>query len=662
MEATRAPVHQAAVINAESRADRSVSVEYLAYICLAILALVLRVADLDSLPLNDAEARQALHAWHSINDNVPGSYVSSGSPLVHISQLISFSLLGAKAFSARLLPMLAGWLLTLTPLLFRDVLGRTRAFVWACLLSLLTLPIASSRLAADGNSFMMLFALLAVWMIRRYWYSQRLSDARWAVALVTLMTLLSAPAGIPLLAVMLVAGWLAVWRTAISAPQRLDLPGDDILKLAMRRLRAFPLLDTAFVPVAVVILVSTLFMLHPGGLSTVGALIEASLAGITQNAGMDGLRLGFAALVAHEPLLVIFALGGAWLLWRQGAITYIDRFAAAWAGIGALALLLYPGAAPADGMWVALPLTLLASYGITQLMVDRRVVLLWDSDENGAQAESDADELYTTAYWWVKWLIAGIVLALLLVISTQFMEAARLMLSLPESAPINEILSQLSGQARLLHALGMMALLSVVLAAVCLLLANYWGAATTLQGIGLGFLGLTLLSGAGGGWAISAADPANPNGLWRQNAINGDVKLLRETLHELSLWRADGFATLPFTVVEDQASGITRDGLAAWLLRDYPNATFVPHPAQAAEEPIVLTADDESHYNLVAGDYVGQRFLLRRGWSVASQSVWDLPAWWTQNRRRDEVETDNDALMLWLRQDIYDGAKLDQAN
>ena len=227
MEATHAPINSATALDADSAANAGVSVEWLAYICLALLALALRVAELDSLPLTDAEAGHALHAWHSVEDDAPGSHAVSDSPLLHISQLVSFSLLGANAFSARLLPMLVGWLLTLSPLLFRDTLGRTRAFVWACLLSLLTLPIASSRLAADGTSFMMLFALLAVWMIRRYWYTRQLSDARWAVALVTLMTLLSAPAGIPLLAVMLIAGWLAVWRTAISAPQRLDLPGDD---------------------------------------------------------------------------------------------------------------------------------------------------------------------------------------------------------------------------------------------------------------------------------------------------------------------------------------------------------------------------------------------------------------------------------------------------
>lgn len=649
-----------------SPARRVISIEPLAYLCLALLALLLRVADLDSLPLNEAEARNALHAWHSLKDDAPGGFRVASSPLTYISQLLTFSLLGANEFSARILPMLAGFALTLTPLLYRDHLGRTRTFVWACLLALLALPIASSR-TADGSSYMLLFALLAVWMVRRYWYSQRLSDARWAFLLVTLMTLLSGPSGIALLIIMLAAGWLAVWRTAISAPQRLDLPGDDILQLAMRRLRAFPLGQTAFVPLATVGLAATCFMLNPAGLRTVGQVIAAALGGIAQSAGIDGTRLGLAALLAYEPLLIVFALGGAWLLWRHGDVTFIDRFAAAWALVGALALLLYPGAGAADAMWVALPLTLLASYGISQLMVDRRVVILWGDDDGQYEfsaGENDASELYSTAFWWVKWLIGAVVLVLLLIMSVHFMAAARLMLELPADAGLGEALAALADARylRLLHALGMLLLTTIVLTAVCLLLANYWGAGTCLQGIGLGFLGLMLLSGLGGGWGIAAADPTVPDGIWRQRATSHDVKLLQGTMRELSRRQSGGFPLEKLTIVEDRGQGISRDGLIAWLLRDYFNVRFVPSAAQAAGEPVVLMADDDAQSAQLKGDYVGQRFLLNRSWSWTQQSVWDLPAWWTQTRRRPSSEAHEDALIVWLRQDVYDGVQLPDAD
>lgn len=656
---------QAASAQVDDRpARQDIAAEWLAYLCLALLALLLRVAELDTVPLGDAEVGTALQAWHSIEDDAPGKTSPASSPLTYISQLLTFSLLGANEFSARIVPMLAGFALTLTPLLFRDHLGRTRTFVWAGLLSLLAIPIASARIA-DGNSFMLLFALLAVWMVRRYWYSQRLSDARWAFLLVPLMTLLSSPSGIPLLVIMLVAGWLAVWRTAISAPQRLDLPGDDILQLAMRRLRAFPLGQTAFVPLAAVGLVATGFMLNPAGLRTVSQLIATALAGVTQGSGLDDTRLGLAALLAYEPLLIVFALGGAWLLWRQGAVTYLDRFAAAWALVGALALLLYPGAGPADAMWVVLPLTLLASYGIAQLMVDRRVVILWELGDDAERdaREQDGSELYSTAYWWVKWLIGAVVLTLLLIMSVQFMQTARLMLELPADAGLVQALGLLADASllRLLHSLGMLLLTSIVLVAVCLLLANYWGAATCLQGIGLGFLCLMLLSGLGGGWGIAAADTHVPDGIWRQRAISHDVKLLQSTLHELSERQTGGFPLLKLTVVEDHQHGISSEGMLAWLLRDYVNAQFVPSALQAAGAPIVLMDDDAQPAQL-GGAYVGQRFLLKRNWSWTAQSAWDMPAWWTQTRRRPASDLAEDALIVWLRQDVYDGVSPQAAN
>ncbi len=636
-----------------------ISAEWLAYLGLALLALLLRVADLDSVALNDAEARTALHAWHTIEDDAPGSYQIADSPLTYISQTLAFSLLGANEFSARVLPMLAGLALTLTPLLFRDNLGRTRTFVWAGLLSLLSIPIAAAR-QADGANFMLLFALLAVWMIRRYWYSGRVGDARMAIALVTLMALLSSPSGIPLLLILLAAGWLAVWRTAISAPQRLDLPGDDILQLAMRRLRAFPVRETALAPLAVVVLTATMFMLNPAGLRTVSQLIDKALAGLTQSYSADGAPVGFMALIAHEPLLIVFALGGAWLLWKHGAVTYIDRFAAAWALLGAPALLLYPGATPADAMWVVLPLTLLASYGITQLMVDRRVVILWEADENAEDGrnENRESELYSTAYWWVKWLIAGIVMLLLLVMAVQFMQVARLLLELPADAALGEALGLLTTPQflRLLHALGMLLLPSIILLAACLLLTNFWGSATCLQGIGLGFLCMLLLSGMGGGWGIAAKDTSLADGVWRQRAISDDAALLRQTLFELASRHTGGFPQLDLTIVEDRELGISRDGLLAWLVRDYTNAKFVPSVAQASNQQIVLMADDEAQAAQLQGDYVGQRFLLRRRWSLTAQSLWDLPAWWTQMLRRDDSPQREDALMLWLRQDVYDGS------
>ncbi|MDE2854348.1 MAG: hypothetical protein OXN88_09275 [Chloroflexota bacterium] len=639
----------AALDSAEAGLTRpSVSVEALAYIGLFLIALLLRVSDLDKVPISDFEAAGALQAWHTIEDDAPGAYTASSSPLTYVSQVASFSLLGASEFTARIGTALAGLALAITPLLFRESLGRTRTFIWALLLSVLTAPMVSSR-SADGGAFMMLFTVLAIWSIRRYWYSRRLSDACWAIAFITFMVWLSSPAGIPLLLILLAAGWLAVWRTALSAPQRLELPGDDILQLAVKRLREFPFAGAVFAPLLLVVLASTLFMSNPAGLRTVSQLIAEALRGLTFSKAADGAQLGFVALLTYEPLLIIYALGGAWLLWKKGDVTYLDRFAAAWAALGALGLLLYPGAKATDAMWVALPLTMLASYGITQLMVDRRVVILWGQSDD----EGEASALYTTRYRWVKWAISALVFMFLVILSTQFMQVARLMLELPAGMNFIEFFPALREPAhtRLLHGLGLLALTAIIALIVFLLTANFWGMGTCLQGIGLGFFWLALLSGAGGAWRGAVVGEFD---LWAQRALSEDAYLLRETLFELANRDSAGMPALEIKIVPDKNGIIRADGAVAWLLRDFSGARFVNTVEEAAGAQLLLTAYSEGAADPLAGDYVGQRFRLRRSWSLAQLGIWDWPAWWSQGRLRSGI-LGEEAVLLWLRQDVYDG-------
>lgn len=642
-----------------SSSARTVSAEWLAYLGLALLALLLRVTMLDVVPISESEAQQALHAWHTVEDDAPGSFVTSSSPLTYLAQLVAFSLAGADELTARIGSALAGFALALTPLLFRDSLGRTRTFVWSALLALLTAPLAVSRIA-DGTSFMLLFTVLAVWMIRRYWYSLQLKDAYWAIAFATFMLLLSSPSGIPLLIVLIVSGWLAVWRTALSAPQRLELPGHDILQMAVSRTRDFPFAKALFIPPLVVVASTTFFMFNPAGLSTVSQLIETAVSGFIASHSADGARLGLAVLLLQEPLLIVFALGGAWLLWRHGDVTYIDRFAAAWSAIGAVALLIYPGAGPADAMWVVVPLTLLASYGITQLMVNRRVVVLWSAGD-----ESDEDEtsgaLYTTQFWWAKWAISAGVLMCLFILSVQFMQVARLMTDLPSNASFSELFTLLaeSSHVRLAQGLGLLAMSLIISAIVFLLVANFWGLGTCLQGTGIGFLWLLLLSGIGGAWQASVAGAHIPDGLWRASAVTKDAYLLRETLFELAARETSGFPKIELTIVTDESGIIRDDSLLAWLGRDFPNIRFVSTAGVASTRQIVLMADDGFQVGALAGDYVGQRFVLRRKLSLSNLGFWDLPAWWSQGRLDSDLLAE-EAVVLWLRQDVYDGIPFDK--
>jgi len=633
--------------NTTQATSTTISIEVIAYIALALLALVFRVAELDAVPLSDYEARQALHAWHTVTPSAPGEFVTSNSPLNYVSQLLTFSTLGGNEFAVRFGVMVAGVLLSISPILFRDRIGKTRAFVWAILLSFLTVPIASARYA-DGTTWMMLFTVLSIWMIWRYWYSKKLSDAMWATAFMTFMVLLSSPSGIPLFVILLVSGWLAVWRTALSAPERLDLPGDDILQTALKRLMDFPFLRVAFVPVIVIISVATLIMFNPSGLSTVSQLINSALSGITQPTTIDGVRLGFITLIAYEPLLIIFALGGTWLLWRHGDVTYIDRFAVAWASVGTIGLLLYAGAIPSDAMWVIVPLTLLASYGIAELMVNRLVIVLWDTQNN-------SDSLYSTQYWWVKWVISLATLMMLFIFSVQFQEIARSLQTMPPQSTLLDVIN-LATQPQystLLQSLSLL-ILSLIIAPILYMIgASFWGNASSLQGIGLGFVFFLILSGMGGAWNTSIENADSPAELWHRSATAKDAYLLRDTLFEVADRDTQGFPMLAVSVVTDDLV-ISNNGLVAWLLRDFQNARFVNSANAVQGDQVILMANASVADPDLGSDYVGQSFILRRDWSFTRLNLMDVFAWWSQRLYRTEQQTEEISI-LWLRQDVYDG-------
>jgi hypothetical protein len=135
------------------------------------------------------------------------------------------------------------------------------------------------------------------------------------------------------------------------------------------------------------------------------------------------------------------------------------------------------------------------------------------------------------------------------------------------------------------------------------------------------------------------------------------VALLRETLLELSLRETQGAPLVPIAVQVEENS------VVAWQLRDFPNARFVDTVTDAATEQIVLlpapdpptsTAPNSAILPDLGASYVGQRFVLSYTWSTDTMRGLDFVPWWVVRATRvDPVPAD--VMVLWVRQDIYDG-------
>jgi hypothetical protein len=153
------------------------------------------------------------------------------------------------------------------------------------------------------------------------------------------------------------------------------------------------------------------------------------------------------------------------------------------------------------------------------------------------------------------------------------------------------------------------------------------------------------------GWNASVSD--DPVELWHVETSSRETALLRATLLELSERETRGVPDVPIYVLAPD------DGVLAWLLRDFENTTYIAAVSEARTQGVILLPESSELPDL-GGSYVGQRFVIRLGWSSQTMQPLDFLAWWLQRKTRSAgvpVEIVN----LWLRQDIYDGVPFDVA-
>ena len=140
-----------------------------------------------------------------------------------------------------------------------------------------------------------------------------------------------------------------------------------------------------------------------------------------------------------------------------------------------------------------------------------------------------------------------------------------------------------------------------------------------------------------------------PAQIWRDTATRRDTALLRQTMIDLTEREARGFTGLPVSVIADN------DGVIAWVLRDFPNTSFINAPSEAAGQAVVLLPANNLEPELGTA-YVGQDFAIERRWQPITLMTIDLPGWWSRGLARVPSLADGtDDYVLWLRQDIYDG-------
>ena len=590
------------------RALPGVSVETVAYLALVLLALVLRVAQLDRIPFSEPEARQALAAWRVVDPAAAGGDIVPESPLLFALHALSFSVLGASELSARLPTLVGGMLLILLPLLFRSWFGRARSFLFSLLLTFSPVLLISTR-QGSPVVWSLLLAGVGLWAVLRYRESGRSGYAMGAMVCTAALAFLTDPTG-PFLLLALVVASAATFPYVLR-----NAKGDS----------AWPVLNGVLVSLLVVFTVATLFMTYPPGLSAIGELWNAALRGLSVPRPDVPLAFPLMIVLFYEPLALVLGIGAVVWAVRQDRWNEGDRFLTALAAVGAVWGALYVGAGAEHALWIVVPLLALGSGLLVRLFPRSEDALWWAVPS------------------WGKWLVALIMVALLCMFAIHAQTLARSLLTAPDPFQFTAV-----------NSLSLVWVIIIVLFVIIgyFLSASVWGVGATTQGLLLGLTGFLLVTSLGSGWRAAAERSTDPVELWNRRAIGGETAALRSTLHEIAKRETSGFRDL--TVYAQ----VPEDGVVAWLLRDYPHTVFVTDPGAARAEGVVILPTAQELPDL-GGAYVGDSFTITRTWGgLRELRLLDLPAWWLQMRSRTGGFAAVD-VTLWLRQDIYDGVPFD---
>jgi uncharacterized protein (TIGR03663 family) len=338
-------------------------VEVIVWIAIAAIALGSRALNLDAAPLQPDESVQALSSWAIVQQT---GLTLGASPLLVYANALIFLVAGATDATARVLPMISGFLVALSPLVFRSKLGRVGAAVAGIALATSPMLVLTSR-SVDSVALSLALGVGLVEAIYRYRGSRR-DGYLYAAILLAIGLLVSGPVG-PQLALILGAYALtertrtATTRPSLDLETTEDLPRDSTrLRLEALGIGASTATRLAVLAAVAYAVVATGFGTNPSGLGdALAGPIGGWLAGIGQS-GPRGLTLAAILLLAYEPLTALFGVGGFVLAVRRGR--RFDQFLAWWAAGGVLLFALDGGNHP---NWISIaivPLAMLAGKAV----------------------------------------------------------------------------------------------------------------------------------------------------------------------------------------------------------------------------------------------------------------------------------------------------------
>lgn len=317
----------------------------LAFVLIFLIALLLRFSQLDAVPLDDAEATEALAALGLADNN---SGVQAYNPAYAALTSAAFRLFGANDWLARFWPALAGSLLTLIPFFLRETWGPSRALMFGAGFAILPPFVATSRFAGADGLALLAFGLAFLALGKGNW--------NW-LAIALALGLLAGPGFyLGLLSLILALALILIGFRRSAAAQWLDKQWAQLIGSLDRRHFGISLAIT-------LLLLSTVLLTRLNGIGLIGNGLAAFVQGWTVGGGLPLGQMLLSALLYFVPLATLGLLAVPGVIRQRNPL---GQVLIAWQIATALLLLLYPGRRAEDLAWLMLP-----ALGLAALLLDR---------------------------------------------------------------------------------------------------------------------------------------------------------------------------------------------------------------------------------------------------------------------------------------------------
>lgn len=554
------------------------------------LAFALRLLRLGEIPLSDEEAHWAMQAFNFAKGMQPEI---GPQPAYVLLTAVTFYVLQASNFAARLIPALAGAALVFAPRFFRDRLGSKVALVLSFVLALEPGLLALSRQA--GSPIMVLSTVVFAW---GFW---RVGNLRVA-GIMAGLALLSGPALWP--------GLLGLVITYFIV--RNLLPNTDD---AFSETENQPVIDRQQLTtigayaLGTYLSVGSLFLLAtPGGLSAGLASLPAYLSGwLPTTDGIFGLHL-LVALLVYQLMAFILAV-----IALVRGIKQQDRLVMSlgvWLAVALTLALVYPSRQVTDLVWVLLPLWSLASLEFARYL------------------EPVRDGLWETLG------MVGVTVSILIFSLFNFLTIAISPLDMAAVGREFGSFQLTNGQIYWSVVAGSLLLLVASIA----LVAYGWSKDLAFQGAVWGLLIAAVFYTISSSTAAANLRSYRTIELWNPGPQTIQAEALTRQMDDLSLWSKGVKQRLDVFVVELDSPALR------WALRDW-NVTYSAAPTLTGAPSFVIGLNELAAPELKDG-YRGQDFVWR-----------GYPSWDTANWLRwafvHDLPKEQEKIILWTRSDLF---------